>query len=169
MNIQRAIDHLVSKGLILPYELAPGSFPGGINSNFDEERWLRYTYNPLPGTSHLPEYNLVDTEASPKPTWQGIIEADALAELAETRGQRLVMLDQIATARIANLYHPDAAQNRNKEWQARLSGVDLANEDTQRVLIITAYRGFKIEIEAATSPEELTEIEVRVNAAGLGS
>ena len=77
------------------------------------------------------------------------------------------MLDEIATARIAGLYHPDAARDRNKEWQARLSGADLADKDAQRLRIIEAYGGFKTEIEAASTLAELTEIEVRRDAAGL--
>ena len=84
------------------------------------------------------------------------------------RAECLRLLDQIATARIAGLYHPDAARDRNKEWQARLSGVDLADKDAQRLRIIEAYGGFKAEIEAASTLAELTEIEERRDAAGFG-
>ena len=55
-----------------------------------------------------------------------------------------------------------ADRDRNKEWQARLSGVDLADKDAQRLRIIEAYGGLKAEIEAASTLAELTEIEGRM-------
>ena len=162
MDIQRAIAHLVSEGLVLPYGLMPGSYPGGVNPNFDEERWPRFIYNPPPGLSYLPEYSAFDSEASAKPSWQEVVEADAIAELAETRSQYLRQLDTMATARIATLYHPDAAQDRNKEWQVRLSGITLTTQDEQRVQIVEIYQGLKADIMAASSLSELSIIPIHL-------
>ena len=159
MNIQRAINHLISLGFRLPYDVMPGSAPGALDSEFDEARWLAYQWNPPEGLAHLAEFSELDPDASTKFSWRQIVWADGLAEIEEARADFLRQLDEIATARIAGLYHPDAAGDRNKEWQVRLSGADLADKDVQRLRIIEAYGGFKAEIEAASTLAELTEIE----------
>ena len=169
MDIQRAVNHLTSLGFRLPFAVTPGLFPGGIDSEFDIIRWRDRVWNPPEELSHLPEYSQSDTEASKKFSWRQIVWADGVAELEDSRRGYLESLDSVATIKIARLYHPDAPDNRNKEWQVRLSGVDLTNEDTQRVQIVKTYRKFKTDIEAASTIVELTEIKVRIDAAGLGS
>ena len=167
MDIQRAVNHLVLIGSRLPYGVMPGSFPGGLDSEFSEERWLAYRFDPPQELAHLPEFSEPDPDASAKFSWRQIVWADRVAEIEEARADFLRQLDKIATAHIAGLYHPDAARDRNKEWQARLSGADFADKDVKRLRIIKAYGGFKAEIEAASTLAELTEIEVRRDAAGL--
>ena len=168
MDIQRAIGYLVSIGFQLPYGVTPGSVPGGLDSEFNEARWLAYGFNPPDGIVHLPEFSVPDPEASGKFSWRQIVWADGMGEIEEARAGFLSQLDREATSRIAGLYHPDGARDRNKEWQVRLSGADLVDKDAQRLRIIEAYGGFKAEIEAAATLTELTEIEVRRDAAGLG-
>ena len=80
----------------------------------------------------------------------------------------LQSLDDVATRKIAGIYHPEAGRDRNKEWQVRLSGGDLTAHDAQRDLIIEVYRRIKGNIEAATTLARLKEIEGSRDAAGLG-
>ena len=169
MDIQRAINHLVSLGFKLPYNITPGSFPGGIDSEFDAERWLTMDFNPPNDLAHLSDFSKPDLEASAKFSWRQIMWADGVAELEETRVACFSRLDEITTAHIANLYHPDGSRNRNKEWQIRLSGIDLTDKDAQRLRTIKVYDGLKSDIKAATTLAELAEIEGRRDAAGLGS
>ena len=161
---------LSSIGVTLPYGVTPGSFPGGIDSEFTEREWAQYQWNPPQGLAHVSEYADVDTgpKVSAKFSWQQIMWADGVAELKETRADCLRQLDGIGTARIAELYHPDAARDRNKEWQVRLSGVDLTAQDAERAQIIEVYRTLKADIERASTLAELTGIKVRRDAAGLG-
>ena len=132
----------------------------------------RYEWNPpefLPTTpALLQEFGDTDTDASDKPTWQELVAAKDLGLLPRARGNALASLDDVATRRIAGLYHPDGPRDRNKEWQIRLSGVDLADKDAQRLRIIEAYGGFKAEIEAASTLAELTEIEGAETQPGWG-
>ena len=169
MDIQLAIDYLATLGLNAPYNVMPGSFPGGSNSEFSEYSWYSYQWNPVPGLVHLPEYAEPDPEAAMKFSWQQLVWADEKGFFLDARSDRLRSLDYIVTAFIANIYHPDGSQDRNKEWQVRLSGVDLTDKDAQRLLTIKVYDGFKSDIEAATTLAELTEIEERIDAAGLSS
>ena len=172
-EFQVAIGHLQSEGYRPPYGVLPGSRPGGIVEAVGTSwaQWRLYEWNPpefLPITpALLQEFGDTDTDASDKPTWQDLVGAKERGMLVDARAEYLRLLDEIATARIASLYHPDAARDRNKEWQVRLSGADLADKDVQRLRIIEAYGGFKAEIEAASTLAELTEIEVRRDAAGL--
>ena len=167
MDIQRAVNYMLSLGFQLPYGALPGSIPGGLESEFDEARWLAYQWNPPEGLAYLAEFSEPDLNASTKFSWRQIVWADGVGKIENARIGSLTQLDQIATARIADLYHPDAARDRNKEWQVRLSGADLAEEDAERLRIIEAYGGLKAEIEAAATLTELTEIEVLRDAAGL--
>ena len=169
MDIQHAINYLNSLGLRTPYDVMPGSFPGGVNSDFSEDSWNAYQWNPPLDLVHLPEYAEFDPMAAIKFTWQQIILADKEGVFNIAQSDCLRLLDDIVTAYIANLYHPDGSRNRDKEWQVRLSGIDLTDKDAQRLKTIKVYDGFKIDIEAATTLVELTEIEVRIDAAGLGS
>ena len=169
MDIQRAINYLATLGLKAPYGIIPGTFPGGLDSDFSEDSWNVHQWNPPPGLAHLPEYAESDPTASMKFPWQQIIWADEKGALSIAQSDCLLSLDYSTTAHIANLYHPDGSWNRNKEWQVRLSGIDLTSKDIERLKIIKVYGGFKIDIEAATTLAELTEIEGRIDAAGLGS
>ena len=169
MNIQRAINYLATLGLNAPYNVMPGSFPGGSNSDFSEYSWNLYRWNPLPGLVHLPEYAEPDPEAAMKFPWQQLVWADEKGAFLDAQSDLLQSLDYIVTSYIANLYHPDGSQDRNKEWQVRLSGIDLTDKDAQRLLTIKVYDGFKSDIEAATTLEEFNGIEERINAAGLSS
>ena len=164
MDIQRAINYIVSLGYRLPYGIMPGTIPGSQNSNFDQSRWDAYQYNPPEGLAHLSEFAESDSNVHNKLTWDQIIIADSLGELAETRSQYLRQLNEIATARIANLYHPDAAQNRNKEWQVRLSGVSLTVQDTERVRLIAVHDNLAARFTTATTLTDLEAIDLTDDA-----
>ena len=79
--------------------------------------------------------------------------------LAEKREDLLQVVDEQATRRIALVYHPKADRNRDKEWQVRLSGVDLTAEDAQRVRLIGAHDAIKLQLEAALTLEEIEMVD----------
>ena len=164
MDIQRAVNHILSPGFRLPYGVMPGSFPGGEDSEFDEARWLAYQWNPPEGLAHLPEFSEPDPNVSVKFSWQQIVQADGVAEIEEAREDLLRQLNEIATARIASLYHPDAAQNRNKEWQVRLSGVSLTVQDTERIRLIAVHDNLAAQLTTAATLTDLEAIDLTDDA-----
>ena len=164
MDIQRAVNYLVLIGFRLPYGVMPGSFPGGIDSEFSEERWLAYKFEPPQGLAHLPEFSAPSPSASAKFSWRQIVWADGIAEIEEARADFLRQLDEIATTRIAGLYHPDAARNRNKEWQVRLSGIDLTVQDTERVRLIMVHDDLTTRLTTATTLAELNALDITDDA-----
>ena len=139
MQITRGIMRMVEGGLItLPHGAYPGTFPGGLNDEFDQARWDAYQWNPPEG---LPEYRTPDPAASPKPTWAQLVEADGQAALADLRARKVLEANEEATCRIARLYHHNAWPDRSKEWQVRLSGVDITAQDAQRNRLVAACHG----------------------------
>ena len=76
MDIKRAINYLATLGLRAPYDIMPGSFSGGINSDFSENSWNLYQWNPPRGLVHLPEYAERDPLAAMKFPWQQLVWAD---------------------------------------------------------------------------------------------
>ena len=154
MDIQRAINYLATIGLNAPYNIMPGSFPGGSNSVFSEYSWDLYRWDPVPGLVHLPEYAEPDPAAAMKFPWQQIVWADEKGLLLDSRNGLLQLLDQIATARIAKLYHPNGSQDRNKEWQVRLSGIVLTVQDAERERLSVKYHAHKTWIEDVSRTQE---------------
>lgn len=83
MNIQPAIGWLrANEGLVLPHNGIPGvtGFLGqsGVSTTFDEATWNAYVWNP---PFDLP----FDPNASPKPTWQELQDADAASAVSGWR------------------------------------------------------------------------------------
>ena len=74
------------------------------------------------------------------------------------------MLSSEATNRIAIVYHSQAARNRSKEWQVRLSGVDLTEQDIERVRLITVHDMLEVQIKAAETLAILEAIDVESDA-----
>ena len=160
MDIQNAIQHLQETvGLILPYGVIPGSYLGGLNSDFDEARWNEYSWNPPDYLNDIPEFELQDPAASEKPTWAELVEANGVAVLADLRSNKMYQVNFEATRRIAAIYHPDAARDRNKEWQVRLSGTDLTIQDAERIRLVTVCHNIETRISDASTEEELNTID----------
>ena len=160
MDIQLAIRHLRrTAGLQLPHGFLPGSYPGGIDLDFDEARWTAYQWNPPAGLADDPEFAVADPNASPKPTWAALVAANAVASLANLRADKLQQANDEATRRIALTYHAGADLNPLKEFQERLSGRDQTANDAERVRLVSVCHALEARIEAATTEAELTAID----------
>lgn len=58
-----------------PYNFLPGSFPGGHHMvGSTRDNWAAYQWNPPQYLAHLPEYASPDPDASPKPTWDQLVD-----------------------------------------------------------------------------------------------
>ena len=161
IDIQTTIQHLrKTAGLVLPYGITPGSYLGGLNSDFDEERWNAYSWNPPGGLEDIPEFEAPDPTASEKPTWAELVAINEVAVLADLRVRKVYLANTEATRRIAIVYHPDAIRDRNKEWQVRLSGTtDLTIQNAERVRLVTLCHEIEERIAAATTIVELEAID----------
>ena len=80
MDINLAIDYLREhEGLVIPYNILIGSYPGGNKTFTNGDEWELYQWNP---PEYLPDdYPATDPEASPKPTWETLQDAHWKAEL----------------------------------------------------------------------------------------
>ena len=92
-QFQIGIDELVTNGLILPYGINPGSYPGGVVEAVltSWARWKKYEWNPpefLPEGEFFQDYSDSDINASPKPLWQDIRNAYEVALLREELKQQ---------------------------------------------------------------------------------
>lgn len=150
------------EGLRLPHGVMPGAFlgeknpeyensinapeylPSGIDSVFDEARWNAYKWDIPVG------FDTVDPEASPKPSWADIVRLDSLCKSHYPRQTKLSLLYAECTRRIAVNYHPKAADNRNKEWQVRLSGEDMTEKDAERERLRARYQVLKTRVGSMT-------------------
>ena len=151
MIIKPALDYLVDhSGLIFPHGILPGTVPTGIRFEFTEIQWEAYIWNPEPA----------DPNASIKPTWIQLTEAENNAIILDLRTNLLEQNDIQATNRIAILYHPKAAVDRNREWEVRFSGINLTVQDSKRIQLTTIHNTNKITITAAVTLIELKGIDV---------
>ena len=74
MNISGAINYLIeNEGLIIPYGFDPGSKVGGTVIITNENQWNSYQWNPPEYLND--QYPNSDPNASPKPTWEKLLEA----------------------------------------------------------------------------------------------
>ena len=159
----------LNNGLKTPFNRIPGQ-TGIPSHNFyieTEEQWDSYQWNP-PGQY---PYNVArngadlqppDPNASPKPTWQELMNAYTTFTLADRRTICLSLAYETATKRIALLYHPEADFRPEREWQVRLSGGNLSAMDEKREGLKLVYDGLKTRIENATSTIELDAIEADI-------
>ena len=155
MNILPAINYMISIGFRLPYGVIPGSYPGGINPDFNFETWGDYAWNPPIG------YDEIDDECSAKFSWRQILWAFGEA-VTETLKKDLTLKANLqCTQRIALAYHAGANYDRSKEWQARLNpNADLSVPNAERVRLIEVCHGLEARIEAAVGSYELESIVV---------
>ena len=127
MDVQRAIFYLVeNEGLILPHGITPGSYPGGQNTEFDQTRWVRYMWNPVPRFLGLGKH----IGASPKPTWARLAEVDSNMRREELRAAAYATLDSECHRRItADAYN---ARDFQHETEIRLRDAHTPAQDTER-------------------------------------
>ena len=107
------------------------------------------------------EHTEADPDASDKPTWQEIVDAVEPSKLAQIPLQLIELANSEVTTRIAVNYHPQGGRDRNKEWEVRLSGQDMATKDAERVRLIAVCHALsRSSINAATTIEQLEAIDI---------
>ena len=99
-----------NQGLVYPHNAHPGSRRGGDTSFENREQWDAYQWNPPEYLVH--RYPDIDPTASPKPTWDEIVDASAMYNIV-IPAQRLThyignFADPIASAPVL---HEDTGQN----------------------------------------------------------
>ena len=132
MDIQRACNYLVSLGFRLPYEVIPGSFPGGVDTEFSEETWLEYVWNPPSGLG----YDAPDLGASTKFSWDQILWADFEDSWADLRTELTQFLNHECKRRITENYGAKSAED---EIFKRLLNIGTPALDAVRTLSATAF------------------------------
>ena len=130
IDIQRAIQYMEeTQGLVLPYGLLPGTYPGGIYSMFDEETWALYDWGALPeGIDGLDPGDM-----SAKPSWNDIVSAYEYSMQDDLRRENIKKLNAKARRSINLAY---AAKNDIDEIFLRLSNEhNEANDEERRRLL----------------------------------
>jgi len=152
MDVTPALLYLQQhRNLVLPHGLLPGSYPGGIDADFDEARWMAYQWNPPVGYPGLPE----DSAASAKPLWVTLVSADRLAQLADRREVHLALLRREAEKRIVWAYGESTLTD---EFALRLRGGHTPAQDTERDRIRAKYQQLRAWVlDPARTVEELTD------------
>ena len=158
MNANELVSALQHLGIRTPYGLYPGSIPGGWNAPLTLAAWDAYQWNPPEYMAS--EYTDLDPNASDKPTWQEIVDAVEPAKLVQIPPQLIELANSEVTRRIAVNYHPQGGRDRNKEWEVRLSGQDMATKDTERVRLIAVCHAIEASINAATTTAQLDAIDI---------
>ena len=146
IDIGGVLHHMISEhGFVLPYHKTPKPTPAERHPIFDEISWDNYQWNPPVFYDRAGEllFTEPDPNASPKPTWTTLIATNRDFELSGTRSTLLEDLDEIATRRIALLYHPKADTDPHREWQVRLSGADTSEQDAERLRLVRRHGEIK--------------------------
>ena len=116
---------------VWPHGIRPGLFPGGSLTFATKEEWGNYRYNPNP------YFNLpYDSNASPKPSWGGIVEASKL-------GMQIRLLHHVqgirtneCKKRINFIFTQDIQADLKKEIFARFSGANTSENLNLRQQIL---------------------------------
>ena len=135
-NISRAIQYLVEHdGLRLPYNFIPGSFAGGLDSNFDAKSWGIYQWNP-PGSFAAGTFDQADPDASQKPNWQTLVSAAPRAALADARRyhDRKIVDEEARRICVAYIGDQDVPKEIENEilYRLRAPAAELAPKNTER-------------------------------------
>lgn len=163
MNVQRAISQLMqSDGLLLPHDILPGSFPGGIDLDFDETRWLAYQWNPPEGLAEF--YPAADPAASPKPTWTQLVEADAAGRLVELRAGKQRAVDKQERERICAAYGA-ASLEEEILYRLRKAGTpEIVAQNAERNRLRARGNALRASVRAAADIAALEAIDPAANA-----
>ena len=149
-----------NEDFVVPYGITPRRFPDELFSNFTKSEWDDYEYNP---PQYFKQYENPDSNASPKPTWEKLVDAWQKYSYQQTKNQITYILDQITTSRIALAYHPGADIKPEKEWQVRLSGKNTYEADQKRLHIIRRHKEIKAAIEETNDIKILERIKGILN------
>ena len=145
-----------------PYDMVPGEAPDDKSNHwFTELEWEQYQYNPpqyFQGDDRFPELQGADPNASLKPTWKQLVEADKEGDIKYHKDNAYRFCEVQTTLRIGKLYHSEAEEYPNKEYQVRLSNADTAEADEKRLEYIRICHVFEGRIERATTVKQLEKI-----------
>ena len=148
-----------NEGLILPHGESAGTHNEmqhhNVNLAGNKKAWGAYRWNPPQYHDH---HLNPDQNASPKPTWEKLVETHKKIFLNGPRERAYFYCDVEAEGRIAKLYHPQADRDRNKEYQVRLSGADTSEADEKRLEYIRICHVFEGRIERARTAKQLEKI-----------
>lgn len=159
LNVYGSFDYLIEeKGLIIPY----GAYPqnGEKTEIFTEQDWNKYQWNPPQNLGYIHP----DPTASPKPTWQELLNTSDKYITKVKKDSLCYSLDLEATKRVGLVYHDRADQFPDKEWNVRLSGIDLTSQNAERVRLVSKYHEIKTLINEATTVEQLEAIDISNDA-----
>ena len=152
--IARALGWLEQEeGLILPFGFPVGGYAGGVRPIVGQAEWDAYGWNP-------PEYlsfSAPDPEASPKPTWEELIEAAGPQSATTSWPRRIEALRQECRTRITKAY---GKQTIEEEILKRLGDAPVAAGDQRRRLMIGRFRELRLWLEVGASLEELSGFDV---------
>ena len=102
IDILPALSHLVvNEGLKTAHGVSLFDYPGHHDSFLNENDWLNFSWNPPEHWKAEPEYSAVDPNASPKPTWQEILDAVSLIDLQAKKRDEPYILASLAQHRTA--------------------------------------------------------------------
>ena len=157
--------------------LAAREIPGLVPQRFGydqqhpatEQEWLDYGYNP-PGRG-LVAHPLADDSSSvrSKPTYAELVAAAMAEHLVGLPSDLVLRVNRQCTDRIAKVYNWYAAEDRNKEWQVRLSGINTVAQDAERVRLIAVCHAFETKISAAATLTQYEAIDPESEAVWSGA
>ena len=141
MNIQRSISYLQrTENLILPHGYMPGSYKGGVVSEYNEFTWEIYDWDNVNNA-----YGKLskDKKASLKPSWIDLINADIRAETEELILTHIDILKREANGRINIAYNIKRGDNE-KEIYLRLRNEHTSEQDIERARLHAVYKEQKL-------------------------
>lgn len=144
-EFQAVFHYLVDQGeVVLPYDLMPGSRPGGIVEIATEEAWNAYGWNPPQYMAHLPAYRDPDSMATPKLFWSVLVSNLDAAMTAQLRPRRLAELRDEGRERVTAAYEEATFYD---EIELRLRHGHTHAQDLAREAVRVRYQTLKTIIE----------------------
>lgn len=167
MDIQMAISWLQRhEGLVLPHGIMPGTFPGGFDPEFDAVGWLTYRWNPPPDLADL-GFDTRDSNASPKPTWAKLLEANASARQVQTRDDLRALVDREEARRIRAAYGVESFEQEvlyRLRAASRADTTALDAQDAERDRLRSRGNALRVSIRATMTQAALDALDPRDDA-----
>ena len=136
------------KLLLLPHNLLPCTDGYPTDSIMTEHRWRMYIWNPPEHFIKIGENMKVDPDASPKPTFEEVLEFIDQAHDARLRTEAwLYMKEDINQKIMQEVYGQRSAM---AEVNLRLRGGNTPEQDAERDRLIAKHKRYKVWMETAT-------------------